>query len=543
MIIIAGIMYICINSLISTFKWVNHTHEVIERGNTLIKLLVDMETGERGFLLIGKDEYLEPYNNGKKSFTEVMRDVKHLVNDNPEQVKRLDKIQDLTNDWHLTVAEPEINLRREISKNTEGALSIEHINAQIEKGTGKRLMDQLRNDINEFVDIEKTLMDSRSKESEVTANTAINSAIYGTMLAFLLGIAVVIIITRNLMNQLGGEPSHVADIAIKIAAGDLSMTFDSKTSYVGLYGAMKEMVINLKEIVKNITQGSESISAASNQMQVSAQQVSQGANHQAAAAEEVSASMEEMSATIKQNTDNAQQTEKIALQAAEDIKEGGVAVNMTVESMKTIASKITIIGEIARQTNLLALNAAVEAARAGEHGRGFAVVAAEVRKLAERSHVAAVEIDVLSKSSVAVAEKSGKLLEQIVPNIQKTARLVQEINASSMEQNTGAEQINRAIQQLNTIIQQNAASSEEMASSSEELNNQAEQLNDVITFFKVDLHTKRNQGFESGNRRNKMIHTDTYASKSQLSVSSKRAPNGVNLNMDQNTLDGIYEQY
>ncbi|MDD5642464.1 MAG: methyl-accepting chemotaxis protein, partial [Syntrophales bacterium] len=190
-------------------------------------------------------------------------------------------------------------------------------------------------------------------------------------------------------------------------------------------------------------------------------------------------------ANIKQNSDNAQQTEKIALKAAEDTKEGGNAVTETVTAMKEIASKISIIEEIARQTNLLALNAAIEAARAGEHGKGFAVVASEVRKLAERSQTAAGEINKLSASSVEVAERAGEMLERIVPDIQKTADLVQEINAASNEQRSGANQINMAIQQLDQVIQQNAAASEEMASTSEELLSQAEQLQTTIGFFRI----------------------------------------------------------
>ena len=195
--------------------------------------------------------------------------------------------------------------------------------------------------------------------------------------------------------------------------------------------------------------------------------------------------MEQMAANIQQNSENAQQTEKMAVKSAEDGNAGGKAVAETVSAMKEIAGKISIIEEIARQTNLLALNAAIEAARAGEHGKGFAVVASEVRKLAERSQGAAGEINELAKSSVNVAEKAGEMLAKIVPDIRKTADLVQEINAASNEQTSGANQINKAIQQLDQVIQQNASASEEMASTSEELLSQAEQLMSTIAFFKT----------------------------------------------------------
>jgi methyl-accepting chemotaxis protein len=195
--------------------------------------------------------------------------------------------------------------------------------------------------------------------------------------------------------------------------------------------------------------------------------------------------MEQMVSNIRQNAENAQQTEKIALKSANDARESGKAVSETVSAIKKIAGKISIIEEIARQTNLLALNAAIEAARAGEHGKGFAVVASEVRKLAERSQSAAAEISHLSGSSVQIAERAGEMLEKLVPDIQKTAELVQEINGASSEQNSGAEQINRAVQQLDKVVQQNAGGSEEMSATAEELSSQAGHLQSAVEFFKT----------------------------------------------------------
>jgi methyl-accepting chemotaxis protein len=281
---------------------------------------------------------------------------------------------------------------------------------------------------------------------------------------------------------------NAVSFAGAVAEGDLTTTLpvESKDEAGALAQSLNAMVQSLREIVGEVKGAADNVAAGSQQLSSSAEEMSQGASEQAAAAEEASSSMEQMTSNIRQNADNAMQTEKIAVKSAQAAREGGKAVEETVRAMKEIANKISIIEEIARQTNLLALNAAIEAARAGEHGKGFAVVASEVRKLAERSQKAAAEISHLSGTSVEVAEKAGDLLDKMVPDIQRTADLVQEINAASREQDLGAEQINKAIQQLDQVIQQNASASEEMASTAEELSSQSEQLQNTIGFFRVD---------------------------------------------------------
>ena len=277
----------------------------------------------------------------------------------------------------------------------------------------------------------------------------------------------------------------------EMAKGDLRSTLDKRylerRDEVGdLSKALASFSAELRRIVQGILSASDQVASGSEQISSSAQQLSQGAAEQAASAEEVSASVEEMTATVKQNADNSLATESIAKKSALDAEQGGTAVNDSVSAMKEIATRISIIDEIARQTNLLALNAAIEAARAGDAGKGFAVVASEVRKLAERSQKAAGEIGDLSRNTVESATRAGEIIQQIVPDIRKTSDLVQEIASASAEQSSGVEQIAKAVSQLDSVIQQNASASEEMASMAEELSSQSEQLAQTISFFRID---------------------------------------------------------
>lgn len=291
---------------------------------------------------------------------------------------------------------------------------------------------------------------------------------------------------RMLMRQLGGEPAYAQEIIRRIAQGDLTVDVKVKDNdKSSMLFATSQMVNKLASIVTEVRSSADSLSSASEQMSATSESLSQASSQQAASIEETSAAVEQMSASITQNNDNSKITDGIASQSAVKAIRGGEAVKQTVAAMHQIASKISIIDDIAYQTNLLALNAAIEAGRAGEHGRGFAVVAAEVRKLAARSQAAAKEIGEVASGSVKLAEQAGHLLEDIVPSIQRTSELVQEIAAASNEQSTGANEINGAIAQITIATQQNAAASEELSATSEELTQQAVQLQELIAYFHI----------------------------------------------------------
>jgi len=276
-----------------------------------------------------------------------------------------------------------------------------------------------------------------------------------------------------------------ADVASSVAGGDLTVAFTARSERDRFGRALEQMLCRMRSVIESATESATAVASGAEEMTRTSDQLSAGATRQAASAQEASASVEEITATIRQSTDNAVQTEKIASQSAEEARRSGEAVGKAVGAMKTIAEKITIVQEIARQTDLLALNAAVEAARAGEHGRGFAVVASEVRKLAERSQQAASEIGELSSETVEVSGDAGRMLETLVPNIQRTADLVQEIAAASREQNTGAEQINMAIRELDRVIQQNATAAQQSAATAGALAEQSAHLTETIGVFRL----------------------------------------------------------
>ena len=426
-------------------------------------------------------------SNNKLEIEKYSRSIDELNSQIAQYVKEFEKT--LNDEEEIKMAENLVEADRLYDEDIKNMLQLDAEGRiaeanKIMKGAGLVHVKAEEDSLDKLVDYNVKSGKEIAENNMLVAEKATTTMLLIIFFAVVISVVLGMVISRMISIPL----KKGVDFAIAVSGGDLAqkLTINQKDEVGILAKTLNEMVEKLKEVVESVKAASDNVASGAQQLSSGSEEMSQGATEQAAAAEEASSSMEQMTSNIKQNADNAQQTEKIALKSSEDAKEGGKAVVETAEAMKEIAGKISIIEEIARQTNLLALNAAIEAARAGEHGKGFAVVASEVRKLAERSQTAAAEINKLSASSIQVAERAGEMLNKIVPDIQKTAELVQEISASSNEQNGGAEQINSAIQQLNQVIQQNASASEEMSSTAEELSSQAEQLQDAVSFFKLD---------------------------------------------------------
>ncbi len=644
LLLICTIVFINVNRLLDNTKWVEFTYQVIGKSNQLLGYVVDQETGMNGYVVIGIEEFLEPYESGAANFDELITELKQSMSINPAQVKRLEEVETLAQTWKSEEAEKYIQMRRdiildeelekkmkeiidsgvgkatmdafrsilarsglsqqgkdrilvdminmetglrgflltekieylepyiegkqslsadlrryganssvrnasnewidnyaekliELGKRETTTIDMDALYEEFEKKEGKQYIDRIREVIAEFAEVEYGLLTERLQNQEETAGNTKTILLVSTILAVIIGFFAVFYITKSVMERLGGEPGEVAEVVSNVAAGKLNIQFDRSRVYKGLYRNMKEMVDTLSKIVSQVSDSANSISEAGLKLSTSAQQMSSGAGNQASSSEEVSAAMEEMTANIQQNASSSKEAEKIAVDAVQDVQKGKLAVDQTVGAMKEIAEKVSVIGDFARQTNILALNAAVEAARAGEAGKGFAVVAAEVRRLAVSSQSSADAIDELCQSSVGVADEASQLFENLMPGIQKTAQIVQQITQASEEQNVGAEQVNTAIQQLNTVTQQNVSGAEETASSSQELSDQAENLREVIGYFTLIEE-------EVFHRQEEIIGRDEESNViEELSSNGSSNGNGIEIDLDVDVSDREFEKF
>jgi methyl-accepting chemotaxis protein len=534
MLIIAVVVFISVKSLTTNFGWVDHTHKVLAKASRIQAAAVDMETGMRGYLLAGKEEFLEPYHNGRNTFISLTSSLSDTVADNPAQVQLLKEISKTITSWQENVTEPMIQLRREIgdSKN------IAEIADLVSEAKGKAYFDKFRAQIKTFQERESTLMKVRNDELTNTEVAVINLTVLGTIIAVALGVFIAVWLTRHVMGLLGGEPSYIARIAKQVASGDLSIDFKKNETEQGIYAEMKsmvsnlqekthlaqqiasgnldlsvvltskkdslgiafqEMIINLNDVLGQTQQASVEIADASGSVSSSSNALSEGASSQASSLDNISSSLNQLSTQINLNAGNATQAKDLTLKAQKETNIGSNKMKEMIAAMvdisassQSISQFINTIDEIAAQTNLLALNAAIEAARAGEQGRGFAVVADEVRNLAARSTKAAAETAQLISGAVektqigsAIASQTAESLKNVTESISHASELVELIASASSEQATGANVINDGVAEIDSVTQQNNDAAQGSAAAAEQLSHQAIQLQEMLTRFKL----------------------------------------------------------
>lgn len=477
MMVILGLISITsMKSLMQTMGWVDHTHVVISKANGIIASAVDMETGYRGFLLAGKEEFLDPYKNGQENFIKQVAELSQTVNDNPAQVQLLSDIKTTITEWQKEVTEPEIALRREVGdtqiKNDMGGVvqaegnkeqkeivaskTMDDIAKVVAEAKGKVYFDKFRGQVKTFIDREASLMEERKTSADNTSRNTQNTILGGLILCAVLGIIISLVLAESVI-----RPFKQIFKGLKtLSSGELATV---RTQF--------------KEVTDGLANGAEQVASAS-------AGIASGSSQQASSLEETSSSLEEMSSMTSSNANNANQANILMKESHSIINQANIGMSDLTQSMTEIAKAsadtskiIKTIDEIAFQTNLLALNAAVEAARAGEAGAGFAVVADEVRNLALRAAEAAKNTANLIEDTVKkvqsgsdVVAKTNESFTEVASSAGKVAQLISEIASASKEQAEGIDQVNKAVVEMDRVVQANAASTEELSSQSEELN-------------------------------------------------------------------------
>ncbi|WP_116809094.1 methyl-accepting chemotaxis protein [Steroidobacter cummioxidans] len=472
-----------------------HTYEVIQRADRILQSLINMETGQRGYVITGTDSFLEPFQDGQKGFKDSFDAIRELTSDNPAQQRRLDELNRLLQEWTQQAVEPSFALRRQVNAGTS---SMDELVQFEREARGKQGMDAMRARLSEIVDVESDLLDERTAIAAAARKTLDLVLLGGGALAIALSMALALLIARSVVNPLRQVLRATEDL--RAGDGDLTYRVPQLNAEFGeISSSLNGFIEKLHDIVTTTKSLSSAISTGTLQIARGNDDLSQRTQEQAAALEETASSMEQMTATVRQNADNARQANQLSTNARSHAEKGGAVVQRAVQAMeeingssRKIADIISVIDEIAFQTNLLALNAAVEAARAGEQGRGFAVVASEVRSLAQRSATAAKEIKDLIKDSVdkvqvgsELVDESGRTLNDIMEAVKRVSDIVAEITAASDEQAQGIDQVNNAVSQMDATTQQNAALVEQASAASKTLEQQAQGLVEQVGQFRT----------------------------------------------------------
>ena len=490
------VVFMCFRDVVEAANWNIHSGDVLRTSDAVLTNMLNMETGVRGFVASGDEQFLDPYNQGQASIDKALGALKSLTADNASQQERIAALYSLYGNVHA-VHEQLISMRRSV---TSQATPLDALTKYFGEAHDKQFMDAFRAKLAEFDKAETDLLEVRKEKVTSLQQLTVIVVVSGGLAIALVSVLLGVFITRSIVGALGGEPSAASEVTRRISIGDLSRAVaihaHDKTSVMAGLEAMRSQ---LGTIVGQIRSAAGSIASAAQEIASGNTDLSSRTEEQASSLEQTASSMAQLTETVKQNADNARQANALAARATDTAEAGNVAVHEMVQTIVEVSDRSTKISEItgtiegiAFQTNILALNAAVEAARAGEQGRGFAVVASEVRSLAQRSAAAAKEIKELIASSVTMIQGSAQqatevstTMGEVKQAIKQVSDIVGEIAAASEEQSRGIEQVHRAVSQMDEVTQQNAALVEQAAAAAQSLEAQTESLNSSVSVFKV----------------------------------------------------------